>query len=431
MRSGAFPLRLIIHHSALDTRRPSSDTPLMLELEQALERILASIPAPKSELIPLGEAHRRVTFEKIAAGIDLPPFDNSSMDGYAVRTADILSATAQTPVSLPLGGRIAAGERFSGELSAGSCIRIFTGSTLPAGADAVVMQEDTQIDPKRPHEVLFLDSAKPWENIRFRGEDIKHGATIAAPGELLNAAHMALLAASGVAHVPVSRRPSVALLATGSELKEAGESAALAPGQIYESNRTALAQMVRSVGGIPKVFPIVPDDAEETRSALERALAECDLVVTCGGVSVGEMDFVKGAFEDLGGQLQFWKVEIKPGRPFVFGRRREKFLFGLPGNPVSAFVTFLLLVRPALLRWQGADRVVLPTSAGVLAEPLSNPGGRRHFMRVRVDGKGNVHSSGIQASHVLSSLALADGLVDVPAKTNLSAGTAVQVLRWE
>jgi molybdopterin molybdotransferase len=403
----------------------------MLELEQALEMILASIPAPKSELIPLGEAHRRVAAEKILAGIDLPPFDNSSMDGYAVRAADIASATAQNPVSLPLAGRIAAGENFRGELSAGRCIRIFTGSTLPAGADAVVMQEDTQIDPNRQHEVLFLDSAKPWENIRFRGEDTKRGATIVAPGEILSAPHMALLAASGVAQVPAARRPPVALLATGSELKEAADHATLAPGQIYESNRAALAPLIRSAGGIPKVLPIVPDDADETRSALSRAFAECDVVVTCGGVSVGEMDFVKSAFEDLGGQLQFWKVEIKPGRPFVFGRHREKLLFGLPGNPVSAFVTFLLLVRPALLRWQGAARVGLPASTGILAEPLANPGGRRHFMRVRIDVNGNVHSSGTQASHVLSSLALADGLMDVPPKTNLSAGTAVQVLRWE
>jgi molybdopterin molybdotransferase len=293
------------------------------------------------------------------------------------------------------------------------------------------MQEDTQVDVNRPREVLILDSAKAWENIRFRGEDVKRGATVSTPGTRLGAAQIGLLAASGVSQVTSGRRPTVALLATGSELKETANAAALAPGQIYESNRAALAPLIVAAGGIPSIFPIVPDDAEATRTALTHAFAECDVVVTCGGVSVGEMDFVKSAFEELGGHLQFWKVAIKPGRPFVFGRHREKLLFGLPGNPVSAFVTFLLLVRPALLRWQGTTAVGLPTSLGVLAEPFSNPDSRRHFARVSVDAKGKVRSAGTQASHILSSLALAEGLIDVPAKTNFPAGTTLQVLRWE
>jgi molybdopterin molybdotransferase len=401
----------------------------MLELEQALETILASVPAPKIERVPLAGAHRRVAAEKILAQTDLPPFDNSSVDGYAVRARDVASATPQNPVSLALAGKIAAGENFRGELSAGQCIRIFTGSILPAGADAVIMQEDSQTDANRPHEILFLDSAKPWENVRFRGEDVKRNAAILEAGQVLGAAQMALLAAGGAAQVPVTRRPSVAVLATGSELKEAGS--ALAPGQIYESNRAALSPLIAAAGGIPKIFPIVPDDADATRQALARALAECDVVITCGGVSVGEMDFVKRAFEELGGQLQFWKVAIKPGRPFVFGRHGEKLLFGLPGNPVSAFVTFLLLARPALLRWQAAARLGLPASAGVLAEPFSNPGNRRHFLRVAMDAGGNVRSAGTQASHVLSALALAEGLVDVPPNAILAEGTTVQVLRWE
>jgi molybdopterin molybdotransferase len=403
----------------------------MLELEKALDIILASIPAPKSELIPLAEAHRRVATQEILAAVDLPPFDNSSVDGYAVRARDIAAANPHNPVSLSLAGKIAAGESFHGELFPGQCIRIFTGSTLPRGADAVVMQEDTQVNVNRQHEVPFLESAKAWENIRFRGEDVKHGAAIAGPGEILSAAQVALLAATGVDRVTAGRRPSVALIATGSELKEAAGPTALAPGQIYESNRVALAPLIRIAGGIPTIFPIVPDDEEATRTALSRALAECDVVVTCGGVSVGEMDFVKSAFEELGGHLQFWKVAIKPGRPFVFGRHHDKLLFGLPGNPVSAFVTFLLLARPALLRWQGVKRVGLPASTGTLAEPFSNDGDRRHFMRVVTDAKGKVRSAGTQASHILSSLAQAEGLVDVPPKTNLPAGTTVPVLHWE
>ncbi len=175
----------------------------------------------------------------------------------------------------------------------------------------------------------------------------------------------------------------------------------------------------------------MPDALGATRLALTEALDQCDAVVTSGGVSVGEMDFIKSAFEQTGGELQFWKVAIKPGRPFVFGRWREKLFFGLPGNPVSALVTFLLLVRPALLRWQGAADVSLPAHPGVLAEPLDNQGERRHFMRVIVDASGRVHSAGVQASHVLSSMAAANGLVDVPANTTLPAGAAVPVLRWD
>jgi molybdopterin molybdotransferase len=418
----------------------------MLELEQAVEKILASLPAPKNEIVPLADACGRIAAEKILATIDLPPFDNSSMDGYAVRAQDVAAASAQNPVTLQLAGRVAAGEHFTGQLSAGQCFRIFTGSPVPASADAVVMQEDTKVDAARPNEVQFLDSAKPWENIRFHGEDVKRSAVIVESGTRLGAAHIGLLAAIGVGQVTVCRRPMVALLATGSELKEPVSGTQLAPGQIFESNRAALTPLIAATGAIPKTFPIVPDTAEATHAALSRAFAESDIVITCGGVSVGEMDFVKSAFEELGGQLDFWKVAIKPGRPFVFGRLGEKapqpgcaavsavgekFLFGLPGNPISAFVTFLLLARPALLRWQGATNTSLPTSLGTLAEPISNPDNRRHFVRVTMDAAGNIHSAGTQASHILSSLALANGLIDVPPKTTLSPETTVQVQRWE
>jgi molybdopterin molybdotransferase len=219
------------------------------------------------------------------------------------------------------------------------------------------------------------------------------------------------------------------LLASGSELSEGGQP--LAPGGIYESNRTGLAALIAEAGRTTRVFPLVKDTPGETRQALANAFADCDLVVTSGGVSVGEADYIKSAFTDLGGKLEFWKVAIRPGRPFVFGEWNGKFLFGLPGNPVSAFVTFLLLVRPALRRWQGELEAGLPRQTGTLAEALSNPGTRRHFMRVRVDVAGAVLSAGAQGSHVLSSLACANGLVDVPPETTLPGGSHVQVLRWE
>lgn len=401
----------------------------MLELEDAVAQILAALPAVARESISTGEAHGRVLAEDICAPIDLPGFDNSSVDGYAVRALDTAGASVRAPVRLKLIGTIAAGDEFAGEVGAGECVRIFTGSSLPRGADAVVMQEDTRVEATEARQVLVAEAAKPWENVRFRGEDVKRGATLANEGAVLNAGHIALLSAVGLATVQAGRRPVVGLLATGSELREAGD--ALAPGQIYESNRSALAPLVRRCGGVPKVYPIVADSPIATRAALELGFSECDVLVTCGGVSVGELDFIKPAFEQVGGQLQFWKVDLKPGRPFVFGRHGVKFLFGLPGNPGSAFVTFLLLVRPALLRWQGAAEVSLPSVPGELAEPLVNRGARRHFMRVTTDRAGLVRSAGIQGSHILTSLAEAHGLVDVPPNSTLSAGTKVQVLRWE
>jgi molybdopterin molybdotransferase len=262
----------------------------------------------------------------------------------------------------------------------------------------------------------------------LRGAEVQPGATLAEPGEVLTPGKLGLLAASGIAEITVGKRPRLGLLATGSELRAAGE--ALAPGQIYESNRVALAALMERVGGQPQLFPLVPDTLAATRRALETAFATCDAVVTCGGVSVGELDFVKAAFSELGGELEFWKIAVRPGKPFVFGRCRGKLLFGLPGNPVSAFVTFLLLVRPAILRWQGAATVKLPTCPGVLAATLVNPSNRRHFMRVRMDASGQVFSAGLQEAHALRSLAAAEGLVDVPPQSTLTPGTIVTVLRW-
>jgi len=219
----------------------------------------------------------------------------------------------------------------------------------------------------------------------------------------------------------------VGLLATGSELCEAGRP--LAPGHIYESNRAMLAALITRAGGRPKVYPLVRDTMDATRAALEQAFAECDIVVTSGGVSVGELDFVKDAFTGLGGEVEFWRVAIRPGKPFVFGRLGGKFLFGLPGNPVSAFVTFLVLAYPAMRRWQGARHPGLPVFSGVLGEPLSNPGDRRNFLRVRVDSEGRVFSAGKQGSHVLASLARADGLLEMAPGQHLAAGQVVTLRR--
>ena len=401
----------------------------MLAFEEALARMLAEVPAPEGESVSLRAASGRILADQIRSPIDLPVFDNSAMDGYAVRAADVTSAKPASPARLRLAGKVAAGEIFMGEVTPGTCVRLFTGSPLPAGADAVVMQEDTHIDPTAPGEVVILAPAGPGENVRTRGEDVKQGTILAEAGAAITPGRIGLLAAAGFGRLRVGRQPVVGLLATGSELTEPGQP--LAPGQIYECNRTALAALMERVGAVPKTLPLVADVLAGTTQALADAFNQCDAVVTSGGVSVGEMDFLKLAFEQIGGRLEFWKVAMKPGRPFVFGRCQGKLLFGLPGNPVSALVTFRLLVRPALLRWQGATDVSLPAHPGVLAEPLLNPGERRHFMSVKVDSTGKIQLAGVQASHVLSSLAAANGLVDVPAHTTLAAGSAVTVLRWD
>ncbi|HTD66918.1 MAG TPA: gephyrin-like molybdotransferase Glp [Candidatus Limnocylindria bacterium] len=397
----------------------------MLQVEEAQQKILSVAAALGIETVLLREAAGRVLAQSIVASISLPRFDNSAMDGYAVRAADVANVTASSPVMLRRIGAVAAGAIFEGRVEPKTCVRLFTGSPLPAGADAVVMQEDTRASGET---IEVLDAVKPWENIRLAGEDVKQGSTIARVGERLDAARLALPGAVGVGNVEVSIRPRVGILSTGNELIEAG--ATLQPGQIYESNRAAIAALVTNVGGIARVFPLVADSLEATQQALRSAFAECDVVVSTGGVSVGEYDLVKQAFESIGGTHEFWQVAMKPGKPFLFGRLGGKFLFGLPGNPVSAFVTFLMLARPALLKMQGAEELSLPAHPGTLAEPLHNRGARRHFMRVSVDATGQVRSAGLQASHALGTLARANGLVNVPAETLWPAGTAVQVLRW-
>jgi molybdopterin molybdotransferase len=398
----------------------------VLTYEEALARILAAVPPPVTERVPLSQAFGRISTAPLSAALDLPPFDNSAMDGYALRAADVACAKPAQGVRLRLAGRVAAGENFAGELQAGMAVRLFTGSPVPRGADAVVMQEDTRSD--NPGEVLVLEPVKPGENLRRKGEDIQQGSRLLDAGSALTAARLSLLAATGLAEVSVGRQPVVGLLATGSELREPGTP--LGPGQIYESNRLGLAALTGSAGGLPLVLPLVQDDLPSTRQALLSAFDRCNLVLTSGGVSVGEMDFVRRAFTEAGGELQFWKVAIKPGRPFVFGRRGAKFLFGLPGNPVSAMVTFQLLVRPAVQRWQGAADVSLAAQAGLLAQPLSNPGERRHFVRVRLGLDGQVYAAGLQASHALSSLAAANGLLDMAPGQILARGARVRVLAW-
>ena len=373
-----------------------------------------------AESVLLAQAAGRVLAKDVAAAVNLPRFDNSAMDGYAV-----IAAEARRGAQLQCVGEVPAGTAFEGILQSGQCLRIFTGSPMPTGANAVVMQEDTCVKADR---VEIIDGVKPFEHIRLRGEDVKEAEPIGHAGEVMHAGRLQLLGAAGVSRVEVYRRPIVGVLATGDELRELGE--ALGEGGIHESNRLALAELIRETGAEARVYPLVNDTLDATKAALQQAFDECDAVVTSGGVSVGEHDYVKPALEALGGELDFWKVRIKPGKPFVYGRLRGKPLFGVPGNPVSAMVTFLVLVRPGILKLNGATDLELPAHPGVLADPLVNRGDRRHFMRVRVDVAGQVHAAGLQASHAVGPLGQANALVDVPPETTLAEGASVTVLRF-
>ncbi len=398
----------------------------MLSLEEAVGRSLLAVPLLGTETVPLADTAGRFAAVDANANVALPGFDNSAMDGYAVRSRDLHGATTKSPVALSCIGVIPAGTESAGTVDEGTCMRIFTGSPIPAGADTVIMQEDCRADLGDERTVRCNDSVRPWENVRLKGEDIREGDTVVAAGTRLTAGTIGLLAATGHGSLEVGLQPKVGLVATGSELIEPPDD--LQPGEIYESNRTMLASLVARANGLPTRYPIVPDSLEATVDALERAFAENDAVVTSGGVSVGDHDHVRPAIEQLGGALDFWQVAVKPGKPFVLGQAGGKPLFGLPGNPVSALVTFLLLVRPALLKMQGATEWGLAKRPGLLAEALANRGDRRHFVRVTHDADGLVRSAGGQRSHMLGSLAKANGFVDLPPDSRLAKGDPVEVL---
>ena len=394
----------------------------MITYEDALERILKPLMPVPAVSMSLTEALGCFLAEEVAARVDLPGFDTASMDGYAVRAAEVPGAG----VCLPCGFEVAAGRVADRSLQSGECARILTGAPMPAGSDAVVMQEDTEREPDG--RVRFKEGVKPWENVRFRGEDFRVGTRVLAAGQRLGPPQLALAAAAGFAELRVHRKVRVVVVGSGDELRSPG--APLAPGQIHDSNSVLLCTLFRSAGAEVIQAPLLPDQLEATMVGLDSALSQGDLVITAGGASVGDRDFLRPAWERLGGRLDFFRVAIKPGKPVFFGALRGGHLIGLPGNPVSAFVTAVLMALPALRRLQGSADVGATVTVGTLAAPLSNPGLRRHFMRVILEESGQVRSAGVQASHILLSLARSNGLVDVPPSTEWPAGTPVRVLRW-
>jgi molybdopterin molybdotransferase len=373
------------------------------------------------------DAQSRVLAAAIESRRTLPPFDVSAMDGYAVRSAELARATEQAPVALPVAFEIAAGAAPDRALSAGTVARIFTGAPLPPGADAVVRQEDVVLDGASAR---FAIPVPAGENRRLAGEDVRAGEIVLDAGERLGPAALGLLASLGRSHVQVHQRPRVAILSGGDELIEPdGDPSG---GRIVSSNSYSIAAQCREVGAEPIYLGI----ARDTPDALERHLRAglgAHVLVTSAGVSVGDRDYVRPVLEKLGCELLFWGVKIKPGFPLVFGRFPERgpWVFGLPGNPVSAMVTFEEFVRPALCKLAGHPAWFRPRVEAVLAEPLRKAAGRLHLVRVRLerrDGRVVATPTGNQSSGVLRSMTLAQGLLVFPADaTELPAGAAVQV----
>ena len=392
----------------------------MLSFEQALERLLAAAqPVTEIRSQPLTAAAGRVLALAQRSTVAVPPLDNSGMDGYAVRSADVTAAGACLPVSQ----RIPAGT-VGTALQPGTAARIFTGAPVPAGADAVVMQE---LCEHGDGGVVINHVPRPEENIRRAGEDIAAGAEILRPGIRPRPQDIALAASAGLPELPVYRRVRVGVFFTGDELVQPGEP--LPPGAIYNSNRYALRALLEGLGCAVRDLGTVPDKLPATRDALRRAAADNDLIITSGGVSVGEEDHVKAAVE-AEGQLDMWKIAIKPGKPLAFGEVRREggkaWFIGLPGNPVSAMVTFMVMVRPFVLRLQGVSDVT-PRAFVLRADfDWPRPDVRAEFLRARINDRGGVDLYPNQGSGVVTSLCWGDGLVINPPALAVKRGDSVR-----
>jgi len=390
----------------------------LLSVDEALEVLLSGArPVTESEDAPTLEATGRVLSRAQFSGMDVPPMDNSAMDGYAVRVADVKAPETRLRVAQ----RIAAGT-VGRALEPGSAARIFTGAPIPTGADAIVMQEFCAADGDS---VVVKKVPAPEEWIRRKGSDIRTGDQVLAAGIRLRPQDTGLAASVGVKSLPVYRRVRMAIFFTGDELVMPGDP--LPPGRIYNSNRFTLNGLAKTFDCDVRDYGIVPDSLDATRAVLRRAAAECDLIVTSGGVSVGEADFVKPAVE-AEGSLLMWKIAMKPGRPLAFGRVGSAAFIGLPGNPVSSFVTFLIFVRPFLLRMQGVTEVAPRTLDARADFDWSDPDPRREFLRVKWNSRGGLDLYPTQDSAVMTSTAWADGFVDNLPNHRIRAGDTVRFL---
>jgi molybdopterin molybdotransferase len=406
----------------------------LLALDDALQTLLAAVePLTHSEPLPTLQADGRVLAQDVVSALQVPAHDNSAMDGYAVHAAD----TVLPGKALPVVQRIPAGVHAAqlAPLLPGTVARIFTGAPVPPGADAVVMQEDCALQaattPGDPDTVSVQRTAVAEQHIRRAGEDVRQGTVVLARGQRLGPAELGLAASVGMAQLQIVRRPRVALFSTGDELVMPG---AVPPdkmpsGAIYNSNRFVLHSLLLRLGCEVTDLGIVPDQRDATVQALQAAAAQNDLILTSGGVSVGEEDHVKPAVQQLG-ELQLWQLAIKPGKPFAYGRIGAAHFAGLPGNPVASLVTFVMLVRPLLLRLQGVRDVAPKRIAACAYFTWAKAEKRREFLRVRRNAAGRLELFTNQSSGVLTSAVWGDGLVDNPPLTPIAPGDTVSFIPW-
>ena len=407
-------------------------TPL-LNVDTALANILGDVKALAPESVSLADALDRVIAADIISPLDLPPFDNSAMDGYAIQHTDSSGASADKPATLNVTMDILAGSAPQGEVKSGSAARIMTGAPIPNGATVVIPVENTDDDWQKgqsnplPETVHLFTALACGENIRRRGENIVAGATIMQSGTLLQPAEIGMLAAIGCSRLDVIRKPKVVILSSGDELVDVHQE--LSPGKIRDTNSYALAALVRQNGGVPIRLPIASDDLDAVRALYRRALEiDPDMIISTAGVSVGAADLVKVVMEELG-DIDFWRINMRPGKPLAYGKLQGLPFFGLPGNPVSTMVTFEILVRPALTKIAGRQtnpRIIRATIADAMRSD-----GRRSYNRVtlsRADGRIIARSTGIQSSGALMSMVLADGLAIIAeGQTFVEAGTELPV----
>jgi molybdopterin molybdotransferase len=405
-----------------------------VSLTEALDVILSTIVASASEQVPLDAALGRTLADDVHSPIDHPPWDNSAMDGYAVRASDVAGATHERPAQLHIIEKVPAGGFPAQQVRAGTTIRIMTGAPIPRGADSVIRVEHTQLSGDDV--VMVVSDADIKRNIRPRGEDVRKDGVAVTAGTLLRPAEIGMLATVGAQQVAVSRRPRVAILSTGDELAELSDFDAVRAGRkIINSNSHALAAAVRMAGGEPILLGIAHDERASLLGKLQEGL-RADMLVTSAGASVGEHDLVKDVLEELGMRTAFWRVRVRPGSPFSFGVANHVPVFGLPGNPVSALVTCELFVKPALRRALGRRSLYSPTVHVRVAERIATKGALTHFLRVRLsrdqDGAWLARLTGPQGSGMISSLAQADGLLVVPeAVDELAAGSEADVIRLD
>lgn len=412
----------------------------MISVEEALGRILANVRLLDPEEKPILDALGQVAAQDIVAEFDIPPLDNTAMDGYAVRAVDTARAAARSPVTLRVVGELAAGYLFDGTVEPGTAVRIMTGAPLPRGADAVVPFEETD-EPsgrafgsfaKSRDAVRILKAAAPGANIRNAAEDVRKGQAIIRAGAVLHPAQIGVLASLGKARVRVHRRPIVAILSTGDEVREPGQP--LKPGQIYDSNAYSISAMVLANGGIPKRLGIAKDTVEALTEKLREGL-DADMLVTSAGVSRGDYDVVKDVLAKEG-EVDFWTVRMRPGKPLAFGAfasggRRVPHI-GLPGNPVSSMVSFELFGRPAIYKMLGREDWRRPVVRAIAEEPIANTDARRVFARAIVtqrDGRYYAALTGPQGSGILMSMAVANALAVVPEDVpGVQAGDEVECM---